>query len=344
MTYFENIIKAHSEKITDLYFKENYRKTKIAHKLIDELGLDLTHSQAATFERDVRQFLSDIEEARVNAPILNNVAAADNKYPNAIRTRAKVLLLDTETAPLIVASWGIRKQHLNIEQIVSDSHLICWAGKWLFDPDVFGDCLTSEEAIAKNDKRICQSLWDVMDEADIIIAHNGRSFDIPVINGRFFVNKFKSLPSPYEVIDTLDSSKKSMRLSSHKLDFINRISGLTVKLKTDFQLWLDCMKGIPEKLLEMYTYCKNDTSILEETYMEMRPWIKAHPNMAFYVESDSLICPTCGCTEVEERGTYRTGVNEYIAFSCPKCGAQGRSRNTSTTLQKKKSIIVSLGR
>jgi predicted RNA-binding Zn-ribbon protein involved in translation (DUF1610 family) len=344
---YQEIISNNQQTILDLYLNQNYKKASIAHKLIHDLDLDLTNAQVDSFRRTISQFLSDYEEANPKTKITVDEKTGDiivDKYPNAVRTRANVLLLDTETAPLIVASWGIRKQHLNIDQIISDSHLICWAGKWLFDPDVFGDCLTPEEAKAKDDSRICQSLWDVMDKADIIIAHNGRGFDIPVINGRFFVNKIKSPPSPYEVIDTLDSSRKAMRLSSHKLDFINRITGLTVKLKTDFQLWLDCMNGIPEKLLEMFTYCKNDTSILEETYMEMRQWIKAHPNMAFYVESDSLICPTCGCTEVEERGTYRTLVNEYISYCCPKCGAYGRSRKSSTTVQKKQSVIMSLGR
>jgi hypothetical protein len=344
---YQEIIESNKETIIDLYFNKNYKKAHIAHQLIHDLDLDFTNAQVDSFRRTLSQFLLDYEVAKSKENIANNSEIADQikeKYPHAIRTRAKVLLLDTETAPLIVASWGIRKQHLNIDQILSDSHLICWAGKWLFETEVFGDCITSEEALAKDDKRICMSLWDAMDEADIIIAHNGRNFDIPVINSRFFVNKFPSPPSPYEIIDTLLSSRQAFRLSSHKLDFINRISGLTVKIKTDFQLWLDCMNGVPEKLLEMFTYCKNDTSILEETYMEMRQWIKAHPNMAFYVESDNLICPTCGCTEVEERGTYHTTVNEYVSYHCPKCGSYGRSRKSATSVEKKKSVLISLGR
>lgn len=346
---YQEIIESNKETIIDLYFNQNYKKAHIAHKLIHDLDIDLTNAQVDSFRRSLSQFLLDHEADKQKEPTLgigDNSEISEpfkDRYPHAIRTRAKVLLLDTETAPLIVASWGIRKQHLNIDQILKDSHLICWAAKWLFESEVFGDCITSEEAIARDDSRICKSLWDMMDEADIIIAHNGRGFDIPVINGRFFVNKM-SPPSPYEIIDTLQSSRQSFRLSSHKLDFINRISGLTVKLKTDMQLWIDCMEGKPEKLLEMFTYCKNDTSILEETYMEMRQWIKAHPNMAFYVESENLICPTCGCTEVEERGTYHTTVNEYVSYRCPKCGAYGRSRKSATSVEKKKSVLVSLGR
>lgn len=348
MTFSEIIIQ-NRNLILDYYLNQKLKKSHIAYKIIKDLDLDLNVTQVDSFRRMLTQYISDwhLTNPDAQAPIITEgetLQLPQEKYSDAVRTRAKVLLLDTETAPLIIASWGVRKQHINIDQVISDSHLICWAGKWLFEPEVFGDCITPEEAIAKNDKRICQSLWDALDEADIIIAHNGKRFDIKVINGRFFINKMKVQPSPYEVIDTLESADRAFRLSSHKLDFINRVSGLTVKIKTDFQLWLDCMKGIPERLLEMYTYCKNDTSILEETYMEMRPWIKAHPNMAFYVESDNLICPTCGHTEVEERGTYRTGVNEYISFSCPKCGAQGRSRKSSTTLTKKQSVLVSLGR
>lgn len=344
---YQEIIQANQQIILDLYYKEGLKKSHIAHKLIQDLDLDFSHGQADSFRRAVSQYLIDYEqqnpEASKNVEAIQPIVAVD-KYPNAIRTRAKVLLIDVETTPIFGAFWGIRKQHLNIDNIITDSHLLCWAGKWLFDPVMVGDCLTPEEAINHDDSRLCQGLWDILDEADIIIAHNGRRFDIPVINGRFLINKFKSPPSPYEIIDTLLSSRQAFRLSSHKLDYINRVLGVTTKLDTDFKLWLDCAKGIPSALVKMYTYCQNDTAILEETYMEMRPWIKAHPNMAFYVESDKMICPTCGCTELVEKGTYRTIVNEYAAYSCPNCGAQGRSRKSSTTLQKKQSVMVSLGR
>lgn len=345
---YQEIIETNKDKITHLYFKENYKKAHIAHKLIHDLDIDLNSRQVDSFRRAISEFLLNLETAIASdgegAQDNKNIETSVEKYPNAVRTRAKILLIDVETAPVVVASWGIRKQHLNIDQVLSDSHLLCWAAKWLFDTEVFGDVLTADEAISKNDSRITKSLWDVLDEADIIIAHNGKKFDVPVIFGRFLVNGITSPPSPFEVIDTLESSRKTFRLTSHKLDFINRILKLTVKTETNMQLWVDCMKGDAKALLKMFMYCKNDASILEESYMVLRPWIKAHPNMGFYVESDNLICPTCGCDHVEEKGTYRTTVNEYISYRCPVCGAYGRSRKSSTTLNKKKSIMVSLGR
>lgn len=340
---YQEIIRDNQQIILDLYYSQNLKKSHIAHKLIHDLDLDFTNAQVDSFRRTLSQYLMDWEDDRRQKEGLSPVPT-ESKYPNAIHTRAKVLLLDIETTPIWGAFWGVHKQHLTIDNVVIDSHLLCWAGKWLFEPEVFGDCLTSEEAKAHDDKRICQSVWDVMDEADIIIAHNGRKFDVPKLNGRFMVNGFSSPPSPFEIIDTYESAKKSINITSLKLDFINRVLGITRKLDTKFQLWLDCSNGSQKALLEMFTYCKNDTAMLEETYMELRKWIKAHPNMGFYVESDNLTCPTCGCNEVVEVGIYRTPVNEYAAYRCPQCGSIGRSRLSVTTVAKKRTLLVSPGR
>ena len=40
-----------------------------------------------------------------------------------------------------------------------------------------------------DDKALMRKLWDLMDEADIVIGHNCDSFDIKKINSRFFDDK-----------------------------------------------------------------------------------------------------------------------------------------------------------
>lgn len=356
---YQKIITENKELILKLYLEHNYRKADIAYQLIRDFDLDLTSSQVDSFRRAISRFLEHwdlnntklpdiLEDTSVSVPVSVPVSAQaiqpkDYKFMAHQRTRAKILLFDLETAPIIAAVWSLWKVNISIDQVLKDSCLICWTGKWLFEPNTFGDCLTPEEAKNRDDARITRTLWDALNEADIVIAHNGRKFDALVAN-TFFLKQGLMPTRPYEIIDTLDVAKKSFRFTSNKLDFINRQLKLPEKKETKFKLWLACMEGDLVSLNEMYSYCKNDTEILEEVYVILRPYIKAHPNMGFYTENDYLICPTCGHHTVEEYGTYSTPVNQYIAYRCAHCGALGRSRYTSTTIEKKKSLTVSLGR
>lgn len=353
---YKEIINENFQTILNYYLKEDYKKSEIAHKLINDLDLDFTNSQVDSFRRSLSQSLSDWE--------LNNTAQnigedgkeiTPDKYANIKKTRARVLILDLETTPIIGSFWRLFKVNIPINQIYTDSRLICWCAKWLYEPEQLGDVITVKEAkanhkpeklknmFALDDERIVRSLWEVMDEADIIIAHNAKQFDIKVAN-TMFLRYGMNPPSPYVIIDTLDIAKKTFRFPSNKLDYINRSLSLPEKIKTDFDLWLGCMEGDEKCINDMFIYCHNDVGILEEHYVIIRPWIKSHPNMGFYVNSNELICPTCGCTELNECGTYNTNVNEYIAFRCPNCGAVGRSRKSSTSVEKKKSLTVSVAR
>lgn len=344
MSYYQQIIQANLPTILDLYENKKIRKTVIANQLLETLQIKLSRSQGESFSRTLRQFLRDYKEVRTTAPVVQSIDELQDKFPNAIRTKAKILLVDTETTPILALVWGLFKQNLNIEQVVTDSHLICWTAKWLFEPEMLGDCLTSEEAKTNDDLRICKSIWQLMEEADVIIAHNAKRFDVALLNGRFFVHGMPP-PSPFEIIDTLEVARKKFKLTSNKLDFINRIKGITTKLDTKFILWVNCFNGEQDALDEMFAYCKNDTAALEETYMELRPWVNGHPNMAFYVDSDKPICPTCGGDElVEIAKPYRTGLNEYMSYRCGKCGSLSHGRKTIIPLSKKPTIIASNNR
>ena len=114
--------------------------------------------------------------------------------------------------------------------------MLCWSAKWLGEKEVLGDRLTGQEAKRGMIKGICKTLWSVLNEADIVIAHNGKRFDIPKINTRFLLN---GLPptTPYQQIDTLEAVKKKFGFSSNKLDNLLIQFKMDRKLDTDFGLW-----------------------------------------------------------------------------------------------------------
>ncbi len=65
--------------------------------------------------------------------------------------------------------------------------MISWAPKWLGSKEVMSECLTPEEILNEDDDRIIKHLWQLMDQADIVVAHNGKRFDVPKMNSRFIL-------------------------------------------------------------------------------------------------------------------------------------------------------------
>lgn len=238
----------------------------------------------------------------------------------------KILLFDVETAPMKAFVWGRWNQNINLEATISEWFMLCWSAKWL-GGDTFGDCLTPEEVKKEDDMRICYSLWNVLNEADIVIAHNGNRFDIPKINSRFVVHGFLP-PSPYKQIDTLDVAKKNFNFSSNKLDALAGYFNIEHKNPTDFNLWKACMAGDQSALKYMFEYNIKDVEILEKVYLRLRPWIKNHPNLATITMADDLICPVCGKKDIIPiPGKYAgTAVSQYQVYRCRDCYAVVRGR------------------
>lgn len=254
----------------------------------------------------------------------------------------KILILDIETAPVAAYVWRLWKQNVGLNQIISDWFMLTWSAKWLFASDIMSNRLTSKEAIKQDDSRIVKNLWKLLEEADMVVAHNGDKFDIPKINARFIVNGLGPT-IPYQQIDTKKVASKQFGFSSNKLDALAMQFGFETKMDTDMSLWTGCMKGNDESLKYMEEYNRYDVELLEEIYLKLRPWIKSHPNVGLYVESDNPVCANCGNDSLIEAGHYCTNTAKYETFRC-RCGAINRVRVNSYDKDKRQSLIVSVAR
>lgn len=266
-------------------------------------------------------------------------------FKEEINTSAKVLILDIETAPIRAYVWGIWNQNVSINMIESDWFCLTWSAKWLFDKKVYSDRLTGEEALKQDDKRIIKALWGLLNEADIVIAHNAEKFDIPKINSRFIIHKLNP-PLPYLVIDTLRHIRRQFGFSSNKLDYVNKLLNLPRKIDTGgFELWEQCYKGDDKALKKMLHYNIGDVKILEETYLRIRAWIKPHPNIGLYILDHVSRCPSCGSGDIVKEGKYYyTSVNKYEAFRCDNCGSTGRVRHSDINIKERRFLTTSLAR
>ena len=99
--------------------------------------------------------------------------------------KASVLLFDIETLPMEFYGWGLWNMITSPEFIIRDWCVLGYAAKWLFEPKVMTGILSSQEALAHNDEKMVKEIWNLFDQADVIIAHNGLSFDLSRMNSRF---------------------------------------------------------------------------------------------------------------------------------------------------------------
>lgn len=252
----------------------------------------------------------------------------------------KILVIDIETLPIKSYHWGLWKQNISPSQIIADWCMATWSAKWLNDNEIFGGQITPKEALARDDKRISKEIWAFLEEADVVIAHNGDSFDIPRLNTRFILNGINP-PMTYQSIDTLKLVRKKFSFSSNKLDYIGTILGLGNKIKTDFDLWRGVDQGDQASIDKMAEYNKRDVTLLEEVYLKVGHWMPSHPNLGIYVNDNQSLCPHCTSADLHWKGFYTTLVSQYSTFRCGHCGFIGRSRVGALSKEKRQSLVTS---
>lgn len=253
----------------------------------------------------------------------------------------RVLLFDIESAPLISFTWGIWEQNIGLNQIKQDWHVLAWAAKWLDDPVskiMYMD--QRKEKNIENDKRLLEGIWKLLDEADIVITQNGRSFDQKKLFARFILNGM-SPPSSFKHIDTKVLAKKHFAFTSNRLEYLSdKLNTKYKKLKhhefSGFELWKECLAGNLKAWNVMEKYNKYDVLSLEELYKKLAPW-GTGINFSIYNDSLNHTCE-CGSEEFKKNGYFYSAKGKYQRFKCLECGAESRDKNNLLTDAKKASL------
>lgn len=243
-----------------------------------------------------------------------------------MKNKLKILFYDIETAPNLSYVWG--KYEQDVIAYEKEWYMLCFAYKWLGEKKVHAVSLPDFKLYKKdkqNDKHVIEKLWELFNEADIVIAHNGDKFDQRKSNARFAYHGLTP-PSPYKTIDTKKVAKKYFAFNSNKLDDLGDHLGIGRKIQTGgFSLWKGCMEGDEKAWKKMIQYNKNDVKLLEDVYLKLRPWITNHPNLNIMLGTDRN-CPNCGSNQLQKRGTYKTNTNVYQQYWCKSCGKWPRQR------------------
>ncbi|APL99486.1 DNA polymerase exonuclease subunit [Aquamicrobium phage P14] len=255
----------------------------------------------------------------------------------------RTLVIDIETSPILGHVWSLWNNNLGLEQIHQEWCILSFAAKWTDSKKVIYED-TFDNVNKEDDQHLVRSIHKLLDEADFVIAHNGKKFDVRKINARFILLGLKP-PSPYRVIDTMLEARRTAAFTSNKLAWLTDKLTDTKKRShgkfPGFLLWKEYLAGNPAARREMRLYNIDDVKSLEELYYVLRPWMVGHPNHGTYVEdTTNPVCPKCGSTHVHKRGVYHTQVNQYQRYQCTSCGGWSRGRLALTKAADKKHILI----
>lgn len=237
-----------------------------------------------------------------------------------------VVVLDIETSYTLSATWGI--YDTNAAMVIREPYIISFSWKYLGDKKTTVVALPDFPLYKKdkhNDRDIIKYIWKVLDDAKIVVAHNGNSFDYKWIYGRFAVHEITP-PSPCSLIDTLLISRRKFKFNSNRLKDLGNYFNIGSKVETGgISLWYKCVElGDVNAWKQMKKYNKQDVVLLENVYYRLLPYTTNHPNIAL-INNEKSACPNCGSLNVERRGFNYSRVGKNQRWQCKSCGSWHQS-------------------
>lgn len=243
----------------------------------------------------------------------------------------RILLYDLEVTPIL--GWTYKKWDTNVIKVERDSYIMCFSYIWFGDNVVRNVAQTDfhwYEDHPYDDSMVVGRLWSLMNEADIVVAHNANQFDNRISTARF-LNWDLGPPAPYKSVDTLQAARRYFRMTSNTLnDLCEKLEIGSKPEETHGKLWRRCVDGDKEAWMKMRMYCNTDVGLLLQLYKKLRPFITNHPNVGNYNDIADA-CPKCGSTDMQKRGTAKTATCTYQRYQCNQCEGWSRSRKSDGT-------------
>jgi DNA polymerase elongation subunit (family B) len=242
-------------------------------------------------------------------------------------SKPRIMYLDIETSQNLFWGWELGKQHIGYDQIFKEKEIICICYQWegsskvnslTWDSKKYNLFIRDDDA----DKEMLKKFEAEYTQADLVVGHNVKFFDVSTIQARIIKHKLAPL-SPTLIDDTYLQSK-SINFTSHKLDYMADYLGEGHKKGNEEgrKLWIKVQMGDKKALDKMVYYCKNDVILLRKIYHRLQPYIKSNLNRSVY-DGRPTVCPNplCGAeNSLESRGVSRTISGAYPRYQCRKCG------------------------
>lgn len=284
-----------------------------------------------------------VSKSGVNYLLNRTVRSSTTELPSG--SGAKILLFDLETSAAKVYCFGRHKQFISQDAVAQEGGKILTASwKWLGEDEVYSYS-NRDEIIAGEDATVVGILYELFEQADAVVAHNGLNFDKKMLATRALVNGYGALPT-VKHIDTLVMAKKNFRFPSNRLDHLGAYLGLGRKVDTGgIDLWVKVQEGCPVAIKHMVEYNEQDVLLLEQIYLKLRSFGHAGTNFnaGHYSDDSTPRCASCGSENIAETGkSVYTALSRFAEVRCGDCGAVHRKRETLNTPEDRAKLSLTI--
>lgn len=244
------------------------------------------------------------------------------RIPGRVRTLHRGFTIEGDVWDLNALK-DITRRRIHADDMIAWPRTICAAWKWYDSEDVE----FAAEWQVGGYHAFMQQVWDVFDQADLIIGHNAERFDAKHLMGGWAEMGLPA-PSPYKVVDTLKTARGTFAYESNTLDALNKRLGIDAKTdKYDVKIARAAVGGDREAQSILESYNRGDIIASEALFDRLRPYAKGIPHLGMWTD-DALACPSCGHTMTATGKTVHANVQRYEHLTCPNCGSHARGTTT----------------
>ena len=214
---------------------------------------------------------------------------------------------------------GWTGKRIHADDVSEWPRTICAAWKWY---DQEGVEFAAEWQVGGYDG-FMRAVWEVFDQADLIIGHNADRFDARHLMGGWAEMGLPA-PSPCKVVDTLKIARGTFAYESNTLDALNKRLGIDAKTdKYDVKIARAAVNGDREAQAVLESYNRGDIVASEALFDRLRPYARNIPHLGMWSD-DEMACPSCGSTMTATGKTVHANVQRYEHLHCDNCGAHAR--------------------
>lgn len=241
----------------------------------------------------------------------------DREFESSVDKR--ILTLDIETMAGRGWVWQQKVEYMNPSMLIESPRMICVGAKWLGAKPVH---FFSEHE--HGHRGMVEGIYDMVNEADLIVSYNGRRFDMGFLRQEFFLAELPP-PAPWKDVDLIQTMRSKFKFFSNTLNHVSKRLGIGEKIAHEgWPLWLACEAGDPAAWKRMKKYCVQDVRLTEELYLMVLPWISNHPAVKV-ADTGQLLCNRCGSADLERIGSSVAQVMSYAMYRCQSCAGLCRA-------------------
>jgi uncharacterized protein YprB with RNaseH-like and TPR domain len=125
------------------------------------------------------------------------------------------------------------------------------------------------------DDKTCELIAQELIKHDVLVAHNGNSFDVPYLRTRCLRWDLPTFPA-MKIVDPMRIFFNKFRMGRNSLANISDYLGVKEK-KTplDMSIWMDAMQNGTRSSMDLIVkHCVADVDVLEAVLNKVKPFIK----------------------------------------------------------------------